>query len=65
MEASLGADVDLSPQELLHVELKADEVQQAATLLHIDQQVEVALRVLIAAGEGAEETNLTPWRPAS
>ena len=62
-QAGLGEDINIDPKALLQVVRKGDEVEQAATFRHIDQEVEIAGGTLFAAADRAEHPHIA--RPVS
>lgn len=57
-ETAFADDVDPDPKQIRHVLLESDEVEQAASRLHPDEEVEVAVRARIAACIRAEYTHI-------
>jgi hypothetical protein len=58
MERFLGPDVDLDPKQLLEILNQPGMVQQTPARLPGDQQIEVAARIGVATGHGAEHAQV-------
>ena len=65
MERFLGPDVDLDPKQFLEILNQPGMVQQTSARLPGDQQVEVAARIGVATGHGAEHTQVVGAVPLS
>lgn len=57
-QAGLGDDVHLHPKALLQVVGQRDQVEQAAALRHIDEEVEIAGGTLLVAFDRAEHAHI-------
>jgi hypothetical protein len=53
-EHALGADVDVSANEVTRVHDEAAEIEQASARLEIDEEVDIGPVVRLAARHGAE-----------
>lgn len=57
-QAGLGEDIYIDPKALLQVVGQRDQVEQAATLRHIDEKVEIAGATLLAGADRAEHAHI-------
>lgn len=51
-------DVHLAVEQFLEVLTEGDEIQQGALWVHVDQQVDIAVRPILAAGNRTKETQV-------
>lgn len=57
-EAAVGQYVDTSSEQLFKILLERDHIEQSPARLHIDQQIEVAARVCVGAGDRTEDAHI-------
>lgn len=55
MEGVRLYDIDFSAQEILQIHLQGAEVQQGATGLELDEEIDIAVGTSFASGDGAED----------
>src|SRR5947207_9271387 len=57
-ETALGQDVDSSSEQFLEILLKRDHVQKCSAGFNIHEQIEVAVRAIVAAEDRAKHTDV-------
>lgn len=57
-DARVGQDVHVAPEELCQILLEPDEVKERSVLVHLNQQIHVAVRPVNAACDGTEYTHV-------
>jgi hypothetical protein len=58
MDARLGEDIHTTPEELFEILLEPDKIQERPVVLHLDQQIDIAVGSVIAAGDGTEDAHV-------
>jgi hypothetical protein len=54
MDARVGQDVHVAPEEFFEILLEPDEVKERPAVFHLDQQIHVAIGQVLAACDGTE-----------
>ena len=57
-EALVGEDVDFTLQERFQVLAEFDEIEQAASVVHFDQEVDIAVSVSLSPRHGPEDPHV-------
>jgi hypothetical protein len=58
VEAVVEADIHRATEQFLKVEGQATEIEEAAVFVHVDDEVEIAVVVLLTAGHGPEDPHV-------
>ena len=58
MEARVSQDVYVAPEELFQILLETDEVEEGSVVVHLDQQIDVAVGLVVAARDGTEDAHV-------
>jgi hypothetical protein len=58
-DASVGEHVDMAAQQILKVLPEPNEIEQVASWLHFDEEIQIAARLRFAPGSRAEHAHVT------
>ena len=55
MQRSFSDDIHLSAKQIVEVLLQGDVIDKASSRFHVDEEIKVAVRLLLPAGSRAKE----------
>lgn len=58
MEARVGHDVHVAPEEYFEILLETNEVEQRPVVFHLDQEIDVAASPVVTARDGTEHAHV-------
>lgn len=57
-KALIGEDVDFTLQQCFEVLAESDKIEQGASAVHFDEEVDIALRARLSSGHGPEDPHI-------
>ena len=57
-KALIGEDVDFTLQQCFEVLAEFDKIEQGASAVHFDEEVDIALRARLSSGYGPEDPHI-------
>lgn len=59
MDARISQDVYFAIEELFEVLAESDEIEQRSAGLHVDEEIEIAFWMIVAACHGSEQADVS------